>query len=88
MKNCDCVIGICWDYDDTDLYTISRLKRFIIDSGRYKRKTTKKEQILEQLNSFCTLSGDPYLEIFKYCPMCGKKIDIDFKKMVDEVLGE
>lgn len=85
-KFCDCVIGIIYDYDDTDLYDMIRLKRFIEDAGYYKRKATKKKQILEQLKMLTTLSADPYLKIFKYCPKCGKKLDIDFEKIIDEVL--
>ena len=87
MKDCDCVIGIKYNYDDTDLYDISRLKRFIEDASYYKRKATGKKKILEELNRLLTSSSDPYLEIFEYCPKCGRKLDIDFEKIVDEVLG-
>lgn len=88
MKECDCVIGIKYDYDDTDLFEMSRLKRFIDDASYYKRKATQKKKIFEQLDRLVTSSSDPYLEIFEYCPKCGRKLDIDFEKIVDEVLGE
>lgn len=87
MKECDCVIGIKYDYDDTDLFEMSRLKRFVDDASYYKRKVTRKKKILEQLNRLVTSPTDPCLEIFAYCPKCGRKLDIDFEKIVDEVLG-
>ena len=86
MKECDCVIGIKYDYDDTDLFEMSRLKCFIEDASYYKRKVTRKKKILEQLDRLLTSSSDPYLEMFEYCPKCGKKLDIDFEKMISEVL--
>lgn len=88
MKDCDCVIGIKYNYDDTDLFDMSRLKGFIEDASYYKRKVTRKKKILEQLNRLLTSSSDPYLEMFEYCPKCGRKLDIDFEKMVSKVLGE
>lgn len=89
MKDCDCIIGIYWDYADTDLYTISRIKRFIADSGFHKRKSTKKEKVLGELDRLLNSYGryDSYLEKFNYCPKCGRELDIDFEKMVSEVLG-
>ena len=65
---------------------MSRLKRFVDDASYYKRKATQKKKILEQLDRLLTSSSDPYLEMFEYCPKCGKKLDIDFEKMVNEVL--
>lgn len=92
MENyrCNCVIGFYHDYDDSRLYRLSMLERFISDCSYYKRKVTRKEKVLEQLNRLFTkqYATDSYIEMFDYCPMCREKIDMDLEKIVEAVLEE
>ena len=66
MRNHECVIGIRYDYDNTDLVTLEDLKRHI----NYPFRNTA-----WSLKDYCDKRKNTDLTRFDYCPYCGKKIE-------------
>lgn len=72
LKPCECVIGVWFDYDETDIVTEKALFENIDNRNRiYKRE-------------FYTPRADYFddekevnFQRFVFCPFCGKKIDWD-----------
>ena len=79
--NCEkgnCYIGIINDYDDTALTTLSNLKEHIErnnDFAEYWNKLHISKHKTYSLLDYCDKRKSTDLTSFKYCPMCGKKID-------------
>ena len=95
MTNHDCVIGICYDYDNTDLTTLDGLKKHIekkrefnayIDSiewvERYYPHNYPFREKVWELKDYCDKRKATDLTRFDYCPYCGKKIE--WKKIKEE----
>jgi hypothetical protein len=62
--NHECYIGILYDYDNTDIVTISELKRHIHPVfSRYS------------LADYCDWRKSTDLFRFRLCPLCGREID-------------
>lgn len=72
LKPCECVIGLWWDYDDTDIVTEKELLKSI-DS---RNRAYKKEFQTPKADYF---DGEKEVNFqqFVFCPFCGKKIDWD-----------
>lgn len=65
----ECVIGIWWQHEITELVTLNRFKEIIDDP--YNKLS---------LNDYCNKTYDGNvndLEKFDYCPFCGEKIKWD-----------
>ena len=62
---CECYIGMLFDYENTDLITREEFEDSI-KSERFSAYT--REQ-------YCDMDFDTNLVNFDFCPKCGKKID-------------
>lgn len=67
---CEHIIGLWHDFDDTRLMTLEMLKQYIetLNYGRIYQDELK-------ISGFLDRRKDINLEHFKYCPLCGEKID-------------
>lgn len=67
---CEHIIGLWHDFDDTRLMTLEMLKQYIetLNYGRIYQDKLK-------LSDFLYQRKDTGFEHFKYCPLCGGKID-------------
>ena len=76
IKKCECVIGIMYDYDDTDLMTRKELEEEIKSNER--RKSCGASEWYRKFytrNDYCDKRITTNLKQFDYCPFCGKKIN-------------
>lgn len=81
--NCEkgkCYIGMITDYDDTRMVTLDKLKEHI--EGResfaeYWNKFHDEHLAIKtySLIDYCDKRKSTDLTQFRYCPLCGKKID-------------
>lgn len=62
LNQCECYIGIYWDYGDSDFMTRKDFEDLI------EKKLYTREQ-------YCDRKPYTSLEKFDFCPKCGKKID-------------
>ena len=80
VEKCECVIGIRYDYEDTDIITLSELKEHIESEKRFA-ECHKDDEWLQSLynkytlEDYCDKRKSTDLKRFNYCPLCGKKID-------------
>ena len=86
MKNiekCEHVIGIIYDYDNTDMTTLDGLKYHIKYLFELKQ-AFEKDALFKDYNhgikgwslaDYCDKRKSTDLTRFNYCPLCGKKID-------------
>lgn len=67
---CEHIIGLWHDFDDTRLMTLEMLKQHIeiLNYGRICQDELK-------ISDFLDRRKGTNLEHFKYCPLCGEKID-------------
>lgn len=77
---CECVIGIRYDYEDTDIITLSELKEHIESEKRLAERYKDDEWLQSLCNKYtledyCDKRKSTDLTRFNYCPLCGKKID-------------
>ena len=80
IEKCECVIGIRYDYESTDITTFAELKEHIerekrlAESNKYSKwwQSMCCEYTLED---YCDKRKSTDLTRFNYCPLCGKKID-------------
>lgn len=71
IEKCECIIGMRYDYEDTDLVTLAELKEHIEShNGMVKFWQTHGFPATKEkkLADYCDTR-------FNYCPLCGKKID-------------
>ena len=78
--NHECVIGMRYEYDNTNLVTLADLKEYIEsekqladshkDSMRWQSVCNK-----YSLTDYCDRRKNTDLTHFNFCPMCGKEID-------------
>lgn len=68
---CKHIIGLWHDFDDTRLMTLEMLKQYIetLNYGRIYQDKLKTSDFLDQRKN-------TNLEHFKYCPLCGEKMDL------------
>ena len=82
MPNHDCVIGIRYYYEETDLVTLDWLKKHIEETASFNKRVKEDgvygDWILRRewsLKDYCDKRKDTDLSRFDYCPYCGKKIE-------------
>ena len=81
--NHECYIGIKNDYDSTEMVTLGDLKRHIKNMSELIEHC-KKNGLFSEINhsmrawalsDYCDWRKSTDLTRFKFCPVCGKKID-------------
>lgn len=72
MSEHECIIGMYFDFDDTQLVTVGELKE-LIEECPYRSYS---------FNDYCDKRKSTNLTRFEFCPYCGKKID--WKKIKEE----
>ncbi len=71
MTECECIIGIYANFDNTQLVTVNELKELIQSWPHFY-----------SFADYCDKRKVTNLGRFEFCPMCGKKID--WKKIKNE----
>jgi hypothetical protein len=76
----DCYIGLRYDYENTDIVTLEELKQYIETEQTLAEQHKDSEwwqSILCKytLDDYCDMRKSTNLTRFRYCPMCGKKIE-------------
>lgn len=82
-QECKCLIGVQYDYENTDAITLAELKEYIEREKQlveYHKDSVNSEWWKAMCNSFtladyCDRRKHTNLKRFNYCPRCGKKID-------------
>ncbi len=79
MKH-DCYIGLRHDCENTDIVTLEELKQHIESEKRLAEQNEDSEfwqSICSKytLDDYCDMRKGTDLTRFRYCPMCGKKIE-------------
>lgn len=72
----ECVIGMRNDYENTELVTLAELKEHI--KNRLERDYNSEYNYRSELwllSKYCDKRYSTDLTRFKFCPLCGKKID-------------
>lgn len=86
MSEHECIIGVYYDYEDTDIVTLSELQekiKFCISMDEYcKSNGWPTHRAVYTLNDYCDGRKSTNLTRFEHCPHCGKKID--WKKIKSE----
>ena len=75
IEKCECVIGMRYDWENTELVTLAELKEhidFITDFAEDNPCFVGK---VYTLSDYCDKRENTDLRRFEYCPYCGKKID-------------
>ena len=72
IEKCECIIGIRYDYENTDIVTLADLKEHIETMKKLPSYFHKKPY---ELADYCDRRKSTDLIQFNYCPLCGKKID-------------
>ena len=80
IEKCECVIGIRYDYESTDITTLTELKEHIEREKRIAESHKDSEWWQSMcskytLEDYCDKRKSTDLTRFNYCPLCGKKID-------------
>ena len=80
IEKCECGIGIRYDYEGTDIITLSELKEHIESEKRFAERHKDDEWLQSLYNKYtledyCDKRKSTDLKRFNYCPLCGKKID-------------
>ena len=80
IEKCECWIGVRYDYENTDLVTLTELKEYIERENRLAERHKDSEwwqSICNKytLDDYCDRRKSTDLTQFNYCPLCGKKID-------------
>ena len=79
----ECFIGILNDYDNTEMVTLTGLRRHIRDTSELI-ESLKKDALFKEhmfgvrawsLGDYADKRKSTDLTRFEYCPACGKKID-------------
>ena len=88
MNNHECIIGIWYDYGDTQTVTVNELKQKVSNNFAFCGHCISEE--LQLYNTMHSISLSDYFDFrkstnlsrFDYCPVCGKKLD--WKQMKKE----
>ena len=80
IEKCECIIGIRYDYESTDVTTLAELKEHIESEKRLAESHKDSEWWQSMCNKYtledyCDKRKSTDLTRFNYCPLCGKKID-------------
>lgn len=85
MEKCEHTIGIEYNYDDTGLITFKNLVEHINhkkERNKWYKESGYKEMIAKEytLEDYFDKRKSKDIDIFNYCPDCGKKLELkDFK---------
>ena len=72
MENHECVIGLWYAYEDSDLVT----EREMFENIRLRNSlTTFGPTFAVSAKDYCDFRKSVNMNRFKYCPECGRKID-------------
>lgn len=69
MPTCDHIIGIYYDYEDTDVITYDELKKEV------RISTLAWPNVIKPLRDYLDGRVSTNFRRFNFCPMCGEKID-------------
>lgn len=74
MDTCECVICMVYDYENTHLASLEKLKEHIKNNERmYNSFWTNTKPYT--LSDYADKRKNTNITRFEYCPFCGKKID-------------
>jgi hypothetical protein len=82
----ECIIGLWYDYDITELITLNELKENVKENNKLVREIKKDYPLWDMgkimlLNDYFDKRKSVNMTRFDYCPYCGNKIDWkSFKK--------
>lgn len=86
MSEHECIIGMYYDFDDTQLITLVELQekiKWCISMDEYcKSNGWPTPRAVYTLSDYCNRRKSTNLTKFEFCPYCGKKID--WKKIKSE----
>lgn len=68
----ECIVGMLYNYEATDIVTLSELKEHIQRNKRLPSYFHKKPY---ELADYCDKRKSTDLSRFEFCPLCGKEID-------------
>lgn len=72
----ECVIGMIYDYDNTQLVIVAELKEHIQRENKLAQWIpSRTARTVWTLAQYCDRRYNTDLRRFKYCPDCGKRID-------------
>ena len=74
MKECEHIIGMIYEYEESRLATVANLIEHIENTKRYFDMIRIKRKILT-LSDYCDMRKSVDMTRFKHCPLCGAKID-------------
>lgn len=77
MSEHECIIGMYYDYENTELVTVNELLEKIESEHRlydYVRSLGIKRKPPYTLEDYCDRRKSTNLTRFEFCPYCGKKI--------------
>ena len=75
IEKCECVIGIRYDWENTELVTLAELKKYIDFITDFAEDNPCFIRKAYTLSDYCDKRKKTDLYRFEYCPHCGKKID-------------
>lgn len=81
LNNCEHIIGMLNNYDDSDVVTLKELIQYINNANeltQYCKENNLPEfkyRKFISLKDYCDKRKSTDLTRFEYCPLCGKKID-------------
>ena len=75
IVKCECVIGIRYDRENTELVTLSELKEYVEFIAEFAEDNPCFIGNAYTLSDYCDKRKTTDLHRFEYCPHCGKKID-------------
>lgn len=90
MDKCEHIIGMLYDYENTELITLPNLLEYIKrekDFADYQKQQHGYiifDDRLFTIEDYCDKLKDSNLERFKYCPICGEKIDWEKIKEINK----
>lgn len=78
-KDCQCVIGMLHDYENTQLITLQDLIEHIENERRYIERNkqmgvTFPNYRLRELADYCDFRKSTDVTRFRFCPFCGNEI--------------
>lgn len=75
IEKCECVIGMRYDWENTELVTLAELKEHIDFTTDFAEDNHCFAGKAYTLSDYCDKRKNTDLHRFEYCPHCGKKID-------------
>lgn len=73
-EKCECIVGLKYDYENTELLTLAELKEHIEETNYFAENGIFGIKVYT-LADYADKRKNTDLHRFEYCPHCGKKID-------------